>query len=403
MSVYRKAYTDRQGRPARTDIFTVEFRDHTGQSRTMSTGLNQVSAAEAFEKKLKSYIDNRREGVPQPDHLKRWVGSLPIKQADRLGELGIIPRSARLSSLSMTELLKQWNAHVQSTTTSRTHAQNSHARARAIMDHIGAVFFSDVQPHAVINACAELGRTSQTKRHYWRAAFQSCRFIAEHLLGLGAHSSPLEGQKPRFAASADDDDHDHPRRAFTPEELAKVFEAAEGGPVVAKLSGPFRALVYRFAAATGLRRGELSTLTAGSFQLDSLPYSVRVSKKRAKSRRERQVPITADLAVRIRRHIDDAMLAPGARVFPLPHDTAGMLRKDLQAAKVPYKHPDTGLFADFHSFRHTFLTIGCQCADLRTMQELAGHASLNTTARYLHTNSAAQQQAAEALRRRMVS
>ena len=56
---------------------------------------------------------------------------------------------------------------------------------------------------------------------------------------------------------------------------------------------------------------------------------------------------------------------------------AEMLRIDLEAAGIPYavEGPDGPLYADFHSLRHTYLTLGGRAGiDLRTLQELAGHA-----------------------------
>lgn len=61
-----------------------------------------------------------------------------------------------------------------------------------------------------------------------------------------------------------------------------------------------------------------------------------------------------------------------------------MLRGDLQAAGIPYvvEGPDGPLYADFHSLRHTYLTLGGRVGiDLRTLQELAGHHSPILTAR----------------------
>ncbi len=64
-----------------------------------------------------------------------------------------------------------------------------------------------------------------------------------------------------------------------------------------------------------------------------------------------------------------------------------MLRLDLDAAGLPYvvEGPDGPLFADFHSLRHSYLTLGGRAGiDLRTLQELARHSTPTLTARYSH-------------------
>jgi hypothetical protein len=64
-----------------------------------------------------------------------------------------------------------------------------------------------------------------------------------------------------------------------------------------------------------------------------------------------------------------------------------MLRRDLIASDVPYviEGPDGPEYADFHSLRHTYLTmLGRHGVDLRTAQELAGHSTPLLTARYSH-------------------
>jgi len=64
-----------------------------------------------------------------------------------------------------------------------------------------------------------------------------------------------------------------------------------------------------------------------------------------------------------------------------------MLRGDLEVAGIPYavEGPDGPLYVDFHSLRHSYLTLGGRAGiDLRTLQELAGHSTPVLTARYSH-------------------
>src|SRR5215203_1474422 len=64
-----------------------------------------------------------------------------------------------------------------------------------------------------------------------------------------------------------------------------------------------------------------------------------------------------------------------------------MIRGGLEAAEIAYavEGPDGPEYADFHSLRHSYLTLGGRSGiDLRTLQELAGHSKPELTARYTH-------------------
>jgi integrase len=79
---------------------------------------------------------------------------------------------------------------------------------------------------------------------------------------------------------------------------------------------------------------------------------------------------------------------------------AEMLRRDLQAAGIPYivAGPDGPQHADFHALRHTYLTLGGRAGiDLRTLQELAGHSTSTLTERYVHVRLRDQAGAVEKL------
>jgi len=388
MSVYRKSYRDKRGQTVKVSGFTVEFSDHQGVIRRLPTTITTKPAAREAEANIKRLVTHRIDGSRPPEHLGRWAQGLPAAMLGRLGEWGIIPGARIAAARPLTELLDLWKQAVARTSTSPDHVKTLHARAKAAFESAGAAFWNDIDAQRVMQAVSELGRTSQTKKHYWRAVFQAARWIAEQHLKLGPRSSPLEGHSPAFRATTQDEEHEHPRRALSDDEMQRLLKAAGEGKVVRKMTGPYRRLVYLFALQTGIRRNEIGTLTTGSFALNKMQPTVTVSKARAKSRKERSIPLSPELAQQVRDHIIERRLGPGATVFPLPKSTAFAMRADLEAAGIPYKDAETGEYADFHSLRHTFLTRIVQQCDLETARELAGHASITTTARYLHTTKA---------------
>ncbi|MCI0455835.1 MAG: tyrosine-type recombinase/integrase, partial [Gemmataceae bacterium] len=111
--------------------------------------------------------------------------------------------------------------------------------------------------------------------------------------------------------------------------------------------------------------------------------------RQAKNRRTKVQPIPPDLADLPRDYLADkkARQAIWGGTWAKDHRGAEMLRGDLEAAGIPYavEGPDGLLFADFHSLRHSYLTLGGRAGiDLRTLQELAGHSTPVLTARYSH-------------------
>jgi integrase len=66
-------------------------------------------------------------------------------------------------------------------------------------------------------------------------------------------------------------------------------------------------------------------------------------------------------------------------VFPTfdPAQAARMLKADLKTANIDYKDSD-GKYADFHSLRHTFITLLARSGvHPKTAQDLARHSTYN--------------------------
>ncbi|HEY8497932.1 MAG TPA: tyrosine-type recombinase/integrase, partial [Limnochordales bacterium] len=178
-----------------------------------------------------------------------------------------------------------------------------------------------------------------------------------------------------------------PRRLpvfLTGEEAAALLEAAgRVGPEPAR----DQALVATFLY-TGCRLGELLAL-----RLDDVDFSAGAIRFFGKGGKERLVPMREELArllqaylPRRRELVSRAPRAAQDRLFvsrhgrPLsPSGVRYLLRR--VAAALPQARPSLSP----HKLRHTVATLLLQAdADLRSIQELLGHASLATTQRYTH-------------------
>jgi excisionase family DNA binding protein len=241
-------------------------------------------------------------------------------------------------------------------------------------------------PRATVEALAlnrAKGISPETANHYVRAVRGFCRWLVR-TKRIG--SNPLETLTLQNTAA----DTRRRRRELTVDELRRLLEATRtSNRTFRGLTGFDRYCLYLTAVSTGIRASALSHLTPENFDLNSPSPCVTVPARFSKNRRTHTVPLPSDVAAEL-----GPYLAPKAAGRPIWGGTwassrraAEMLRRDLIASDVPYavEGPDGPEYADFHSLRHTYLTmLGRHGVDLRTAQELAGHSTPLLTARYSH-------------------
>ena len=218
-------------------------------------------------------------------------------------------------------------------------------------------------------------------------------------------------------------DRRHVRRALTDDELARLIAAAQAGPAWTwkegngetgdgyrresrSITGADRAMLYRLAAETGLRAGELASLTPTSFLLADLDKAtVKVSAAYSKHRRDDLVPLRRDFAQAVAAFLKGWPAT--APLFSVPDRTADMLRSDLEAARQAWlkeartpeereEHEKTyfctavdssGHVVDFHALRHTFITrLARSGVAPAVAKSLARHSTITLTMdHYTHT------------------
>lgn len=173
-----------------------------------------------------------------------------------------------------------------------------------------------------------------------------------------------------------------------PKSLPKPLTAADAKRVVAlgeQLNeepwiAARNAAVLTLLYGCGLRISEALGLSVSQFALGET--TLRVTGKGGKTRLVPLLPIALQAVAEYRRlcpyHLDNqGLLFRGAKGGPLQ---PAIIQRDMQKMRSALNLPDT---ATPHALRHSFAThlLG-RGGDLRTIQELLGHASLSTTQIY---------------------
>ncbi|MDB5297243.1 MAG: hypothetical protein JWO31_3226 [Phycisphaerales bacterium] len=162
--------------------------------------------------------------------------------------------------------------------------------------------------------------------------------------------------------------------------------------------GRERALVYKALVLTGLRKGELASLTVGQLDLNpERPYVV-LAVADEKNRQGSEIPLRPDLAADLRSWLSDRAGEQRAAtrmkfgrgrsdrnpasepVFDVPTGLIRILDRDLVAAGIP-KRDDRGRTVDVHAMRTTFGThLSKGGVSLRTAQAAMRHSRPDLTA-----------------------
>lgn len=153
-----------------------------------------------------------------------------------------------------------------------------------------------------------------------------------------------------------------------------------------------RAMIMALLTA-GLRRSELLNLRTSDLAADL--SSIRIT---GKSGRERVIPLPGQTRRILEQYLDERestseLLFPNTRAKRMGNSTFyRIFKRIVKKAGLD----QAGITA--HSLRHAYATMLLHSAvDVKTVQELLGHANLSTTSRYLHSDGATKQAAADAL------
>lgn len=337
------------------------------------------------------------KGFPDKGRTEALLASLSLRaQRERAGI--VEPGSGERRTL--TQLLDAFRDFLIDKGSGEGHANDRRRQVERVIVGIGAAAPADLTPARVmrwIGAKRKITRNNKnpdaggfgasTAGNIVSACKQFTRWLhvserhepTDHLAGLRKES--------------DETDRRHPRRVLTEDEYTRFMAATKDGPGHRGLSGLDRYWLYRVAASTGLRVGELASLTAKSFDLVSTPPTVTVEAAYSKRGRLDVLPlppsIVADLQDYLRTH-------KKGRVWSEREHWTGraaeMVAADLERAGIAYKVD--GRYFDFHALRSQYITdLDAAGVSLASMQKLARHSTPVLTSHY--TKKGTQELAAE--------
>lgn len=272
------------------------------------------------------------------------------------------------------------------------------------------------------------GMGARTRNSYLASALAFCNWCADKEVGR-LLVNPIEGiEKANEKA-----DKRRQRRALTEDELIILLAVARERPLLEALTvrkgprkgeryadvrpevrerlgllGRERALIYKALLLTGLRKGELASLTAAQLFLEEpTPYAA-LDAIDEKSREGNMIILRDDLAADLRRWLAEKLerlqaearhigkphpgrLPPDTPVFNVPDKLCKVLSRDLLAAGIARrvqvdgkwridKCDERGRTIDVHALRHTFGTLMSKGGVApRTAQAAMRHSKLELT------------------------
>lgn len=278
-------------------------------------------------------------------------------------------------------MLKTWRAHLTDARRRSPHTVRAYASAAQRLlaargldtwDAVAALEAHDLRAHLAARRAEGLGNASAARE---LSALKSFIAFARAESGDADPAAPrLRG--PRIKKGLP--------RPITPDEAVNIAELTDSLASEDWIGARDRAVLL-LMYGSGLRIAEALSLLAGDVPLGE---TLQVTGKGGKQRLVPILPITRD-AVSAYADICPYPLPAkeplfrGAKGGPL---SQGMVQKAMAKARRALGLPDT---ATPHALRHSFAThLLSAGADLRSLQELLGHASLGSTQIYTQVDAA---------------
>ena len=282
--------------------------------------------------------------------------------------------------MTRADILEAWGTHLATGRRRSPHTVRAYvATAARLVDdrdddwyRLASLTTDDLRSHLAARRAEGIGNASAARE---LSALRAFLTFARERAGLG-HSAPPRMRGPRIKKGLP--------RPVTPDEAVNLALAVEEDAAAPWIGARDRAVLLLLYGA-GLRIAEALSLTGAALPLGEV---LMVTGKGGK---QRVVPLLPVVVEAIADYLAkspwpcerDDPLFRGAKGGSL---SQGMVQKAMARARVSLGLPPT---ATPHALRHSFAThlLGAG-ADLRSLQELLGHASLGSTQIYTKVDAA---------------
>jgi integrase len=372
MKTFKPTYRDKKtGKKKKCSHYYLTFTDNR-QIRRRLPAYSDKRASERLAQRIEELLSCG--GILSPD-LQKWIETLPGKQRRKLIEWELIDNyrfSENIGKL-LSEHLKDFRAYLLARENSKAYVKQITERIEYVFSECGFKVWTDIDANKIYTFLGDMrknGIGQRTFNFYLKGAKSFCRWMIRDR--RVTPPSPLE-----HLSTIKQTEIRRKRRALAVDEQSKLLEVAAAGKPHHNLTGPERALVYKLAIQTGLRSNELKSLTKSSF--DFIEGTVTVQAGYTKNKETAVIDLKRQTAEELKIYLANKL--PHMNAFAMPDQPVKMLKKDLKAAKIPYK-TDEG-YADWHSLRHCFITnLARQGVHPKDAQVLARHSSITLTMDY---------------------
>jgi len=408
-----------------TKTWVARYRDGQGRRREVSTGCRDKASAQQVLADVVRRAEQVKAGIITP-------------QQDSAADHAVVPIPGHIEVYLQHLRAKT----VRGRRVSEKHRYNVRLQLERLVEECAYSRLRDITRESMerwMNSAEESGMGARTRNTYRAAIMAFCNWCVE-TDRLAA--SPLGRLCKADAVS----DRRRTRRALTEEELHRLLKAARLRPVAEygrekmplppgerkgrrtwrfqELSfeglevayergrealtgspeflaererlGHERMLIYKTMVLTGLRRGELASMTVGQAYLDVAHPRLELLARDDKAGSGALIPLRADLAEDLRGWLEekldalrDEANAKGAPLplrlpldeplFSVPANLIKSFNLDLVAAGID-KEDERGRTVDIHALRHTFGThLSKNGVAPRTAQAAMRHSSLDLT------------------------